>query len=166
MASRAAYDDDFYVWSQEQAALLRALPRGSRDLSNALDIENIAEEIESVGRSELNRVTSLIERVLVHLLKIVSLTDDADPIRHWRSEVRHWLRDLERHYLPSMRQSIDFGKLWSNSVKLTADDLADFDNTLLSVPAICPINLGDLLSETTGIDQLIARIRVSGAGID
>ena len=51
------YDTDFYAWANEQAALLRA-----GRLSEA-DIENIAEEIESMGRSEkrelINRLTVL-----------------------------------------------------------------------------------------------------------
>ena len=40
------YDRDFYAWANEQAALLRA-----GRLADA-DIENIAEEIETMGRSE------------------------------------------------------------------------------------------------------------------
>ena len=43
------YDDDFYAWTQEQAALLRRLPA----VSNRLDAELIAEEIEDLGRSEV-----------------------------------------------------------------------------------------------------------------
>ena len=42
------YDDDIVTWAEEQAAALRAL--GARtDLSNAIDWENVAEEVESVG---------------------------------------------------------------------------------------------------------------------
>jgi hypothetical protein len=40
------YDRDFYAWANEQATLLRA------GKLNEADIENIAEEIESMGRSE------------------------------------------------------------------------------------------------------------------
>lgn len=46
------YDEDILAWSEQQAALLRDLAR-HRDLPNALDLENVAEEIESVGRDEL-----------------------------------------------------------------------------------------------------------------
>jgi hypothetical protein len=59
----AAYDDDFYTWTVQQAALLRA-----GDLS-ALDRENLAEEIESLGRSEFNRLASFYRLVLLHMLK-------------------------------------------------------------------------------------------------
>lgn len=46
MSGAGAYDRDFYAWAMEQAALLRA-----GRISEA-DIENIAEEIESMGRGE------------------------------------------------------------------------------------------------------------------
>ena len=57
------YDTDFYAWANEQAALLRA-----GRLSEA-DIENIAEEIESMGRSERSELVNRLTVLLVHLLK-------------------------------------------------------------------------------------------------
>jgi hypothetical protein len=58
-----AYDDDFYAWTMEQARLLR-----SGELS-LLDVENIAEELESMGRSDKRELDSRLEVLLVHLLK-------------------------------------------------------------------------------------------------
>ena len=57
------YDHDFFAWANEQAALLRAgrLPDA--------DIANIAEEIESMGRSERNQLTNWLAVLLAHLLK-------------------------------------------------------------------------------------------------
>ena len=43
--TRATYDTDFYTWTQEQAAALRA-----KDWA-ALDLERLAEEVEHVGKS-------------------------------------------------------------------------------------------------------------------
>jgi hypothetical protein len=57
------YDTDFYAWANEQAALLRA-----GRLSEA-DVENIAEEIESMGRSERRQLISRLTVLLVHLMK-------------------------------------------------------------------------------------------------
>jgi Domain of unknown function DUF29 len=47
------YDEDILVWSERQASVLRSL-QSRRDLPNELDLEHVAEEIEDVGRSELN----------------------------------------------------------------------------------------------------------------
>jgi hypothetical protein len=41
------YEEDFYAWTQRQAELLCRLPA----ISNELDVEHIAEEIEDLGRS-------------------------------------------------------------------------------------------------------------------
>ena len=59
----ATYDSDFYLWSSGQAALIRA---GKFD---QLDIENVAEEIESLGRSDKRALGSQLRRLLMHLLK-------------------------------------------------------------------------------------------------
>ncbi len=61
--SNSLYDRDFYAWANEQAALLRA-----GRLTEA-DIENIAEEIESMGRSEKRELINRLAVLLSHLLK-------------------------------------------------------------------------------------------------
>jgi hypothetical protein len=61
--SNSLYDRDFYAWADQQAALLRA-----GRLSEA-DIENIAEEIESMGRSEKRELVNQLTVLLLHLLK-------------------------------------------------------------------------------------------------
>ena len=61
--SNSLYDRDFYAWANEQAALLRA-----GRLAEA-DLENIAEEIESMGRSEKRELVSRLRVLLMHLLK-------------------------------------------------------------------------------------------------
>jgi hypothetical protein len=61
VASR--YDSDFYGWTTEQATLLR-LGR----LAEA-DIENIAEEIEALGRSQKRELVNRLAVLLTHLLK-------------------------------------------------------------------------------------------------
>jgi hypothetical protein len=59
----ATYERDFYTWSQEQARLLRV------GLWSAVDRENVAEEIESLGREQFNKLESALRVLLLHLLK-------------------------------------------------------------------------------------------------
>jgi hypothetical protein len=58
-----SYDQDFYSWTQEQASLLR-----NGQLSS-LDIPNLVEEIEAMGRSEKRELESRLTVLLLHLLK-------------------------------------------------------------------------------------------------
>lgn len=57
------YDRDFFAWLNEQAGLLRA------GRLSELDIENIAEEIESMSRSEKRELVSRLKILIMHLLK-------------------------------------------------------------------------------------------------
>ena len=57
------YDTDFYQWTQTMALALR------QGHWQDLDIENLVEEIESLGRSEKRALKSRLEVLLMHLLK-------------------------------------------------------------------------------------------------
>ena len=63
MSASRLYDEDFYAWANEQAALLR-----SGRLAEA-DIAHIAEEIESMGKTEKRELVSRLKVLLIHLLK-------------------------------------------------------------------------------------------------
>jgi Domain of unknown function DUF29 len=57
------YEDDYYAWTMEQAQLLRA------GALSAIDAANIAEEIESMGRSDRRELQSRLVVLTMHLLK-------------------------------------------------------------------------------------------------
>lgn len=59
----SAYDLDTYAWANEQADALR------RRSANEIDWDNVAEEIESVGKSEKRELSSRLEVLVMHLLK-------------------------------------------------------------------------------------------------
>lgn len=59
----ALYDRDFYAWTQEQAALLKS---GQWD---QLDIPNLVEEIEALGRQERRELVNRLGILVGHLLK-------------------------------------------------------------------------------------------------
>jgi hypothetical protein len=59
----AEYWGDFYSWLMEQASHLRA------GRWEALDRENLAEEIESLGREQFNKLESALRVLMMHMLK-------------------------------------------------------------------------------------------------
>jgi hypothetical protein len=63
MTDRRLHDQDFYAWANEQAAPLCA------GRHSEADIEHIAEEIESMGKSEKRDLVSRSTILLLHLLK-------------------------------------------------------------------------------------------------
>jgi hypothetical protein len=87
--SDSNYDNDFYAWANEQAALLRAGRLGQAD------IEHIAQEIESMGRTEKRELVSRLRVLLLHLLKWKF--QPAGRGSSWEATVRVQRLDLAEH---------------------------------------------------------------------
>lgn len=88
-AKSPLYDRDFYAWSREQAELLRA-----GKLAQA-DIEHIAEEIDSMGRTEKRELISRLSVLLLHLLKWRYQPEKRGP--SWEASIRVQRYDIEDH---------------------------------------------------------------------
>ena len=99
------YDDDILLWSEQQAELLR------RRSANALDWDNLAEEIEAVGRNDLHAVESHLVMAMLLDLKAEAWPESRD-VPHWRAEARLHCDEARRRYTPSMAQRIDMAKLF------------------------------------------------------
>lgn len=84
----STYDSDFYTWTQQQAALLRA------GRAAELDWSNVAEEIEGMGNSQRDQLTSRLGVLLAHLLK----WDHQPGLRgnSWRLTIREQRRRIAR----------------------------------------------------------------------
>lgn len=81
---RADYEQDYYLWSREQANALRAAARAGANLP--IDWENVAEEIESLGRSDRREIASRLGTIIEHLLKLQSSTA-IEPRAGWEATV-------------------------------------------------------------------------------
>ncbi|RUV31210.1 MULTISPECIES: DUF29 domain-containing protein [unclassified Mesorhizobium] len=92
------YETDFAQWSAEQAALLR-----DGRLSE-LDRENVAEEIESLGRSDRREIRSRMEVLIAHLLKWEFQPGHrCHSWQAWISEQRVWIGNILKDS-PSLRR--------------------------------------------------------------
>lgn len=61
---KVAYEKDFSKWANNQANLLK------RGEFQKLDIDNLIEEIEDLSKREKQRLTSYLEVLLMHMLKV------------------------------------------------------------------------------------------------
>jgi len=116
--SNSLYDRDFYAWANEQVALLRA-----GKLTEA-DIENIAEEIESMGRSEKRELNSRMKVLLTHLLKWryqASLRFNS-----WRNTIEGQREDVVDHLAdnPSLKDKLpeEFASAYRKAIRAAAEE--------------------------------------------
>jgi Domain of unknown function DUF29 len=90
---KSLYERDFVLWTKQQAEALRAAARSGSN--QALDWENLAEEIESLGRSDRRELHSQIYRIIRHLAKL-QFSPATDPRRGWREAIRDGRRGWRR----------------------------------------------------------------------
>ncbi len=135
------YETDFYAWTVEQGRLLR-----SGELS-AIDAANIAEEIESMGRSDRRAIESRLTVLLTHLLKwqmqpAIRSTSWSGTIREQRRQIEKLLRES-----PSLRPFVAealseaYGEAREDAVEETGLPETEF-------PTACPFTPDEVLSRT------------------
>jgi len=133
------YDRDFYAWANEQAALLRA-----GKLMEA-DIQNIAEEIESMGRSEKRELVSRLTVLLLHLLK----WQFQPGLRgtSWRLSIENTRYQLEEHIEdnPSLRSQLD--QVMRNAYRRAQNDaVSETGLARNTFPDDCPYTFDQAIS--------------------
>jgi hypothetical protein len=151
------YEEDVFAWSQHQARVLRDLAARGVDRPNELDLKHVAEEIEDLGISALNSVLIHLEALLIHLAKAAS-SPEAPPRRKWLVEANEHQRRALHRYTNAMRQRIDLDLLWRGALRRAATDLRLYGESLAPLPAACPFDLSDLLSEEPNAEALLARL--------
>ena len=92
---QSLYDRDFYLWVEQQAALLR---EGRLD---ELDVTNLLEEIESMGRKDKKAIQNNLVMVLTHLLKYQFQPDQRSS--GWRGSIVEHRRRLRYDFKESPR---------------------------------------------------------------
>ncbi|OIP78442.1 MAG: hypothetical protein AUK48_01635 [Oscillatoriales cyanobacterium CG2_30_44_21] len=133
-----AHDRDFYAWTQNQAQLLRT---GQFDI---LDIQQIAEEIEDMGRTEKRALESRLEVLIMHLLKWQYQPSLRS--RSWQLTVReqrlrvYTLLEDNPSLQPHLSQRMD--KIYRLAVIA-----AERETGLTLFPETCPYRIEEILSE-------------------
>jgi hypothetical protein len=159
MDNPTSYDADILAWSERQASVLRDLARTRRDLPNDLDLENVAEEIECVGRSELAAVQSFVRQILVHVIKAASV-EDPGLVKHWRGEAVAFHASIFDHLSPSMIDRVATQHAWEWAVRTADAQLGDYQQDVIhGVPTECPFSLEELVARDFDFLNAVERLR-------
>jgi hypothetical protein len=89
---KGLYEEDFVLWAEEQAIELRRAADSGFNLR--LDWANLAEEIESLGRSQRRELKSRVANLTEHLLKL-DLSSAVEPRAGWIETVERERREIE-----------------------------------------------------------------------
>jgi hypothetical protein len=144
----ANYDVDFVSWAREQAELARTA--GGRNL----DLPNVAEELESLGKRDARSRNSQLRRLLLHLLKWQFQPERRSSGNSWRESIddsRNELKDIMRYSpvldLRSSRRD-DPQKVLSDEYSRARTSAArQTDLPLSTFPEVCPYSLEQIMDD-------------------
>jgi hypothetical protein len=102
---KTLYEEDTVAWAENQAAALRAAAQGGSN--QALDWENLAEEIDDLAKSQRRALQSQLSRVVQHLVKLTHSPAN-DPRKSWRRSILQARIEVERILIesPSLRREV------------------------------------------------------------
>ncbi|CAD5947059.1 DUF29 domain-containing protein [Planktothrix agardhii] len=138
MDLKTLYETDDAEWLQETVKLIK------NHQFEQLDIENLIEELEDLGREKKNAVVSLLEQIIRHLLLLQYWTGEADYNRvHWEEKIYSFRVQLRRKITTNLRNYLDseFESIYQDAlgfVKIKTQNSVNF-------PPECPYTLEQLL---------------------
>ena len=144
---RSLYQTDYYAWTRQQAAELRRL--AAARANTTLDLANLAEEVESLGTSQLSGVKSQVRRVIEHLLKL-EYSPGAKPRGGWRRTILEARDEISDDLTAALRRDAEaaLGLLYEQSrrrARAALNEHGDRD-AAKSLPATCPYSFDQIVS--------------------
>ena len=138
------YEQDFYVWTEVQAGLLR-----QRRFAT-LDLDNLIEEVEGLGDAKKSAVLSAASVIIEHLLK-QQHSPTQDPRRGWAESILEHRIRLEIELTPRLRQLLaeELPRIYALTRRATERKLRlhGEDAAASALPAECPSQVDQITGD-------------------
>jgi DNA polymerase III gamma/tau subunit len=135
------YDIDDDEWLEQTINLLK------NHQFQQLDLDNLIEELEDLGREKKNAVASLLDQIIRHLLLLQYWTTEAEyNAVHWQEEIYNFRTQLRRTITTNLRKYLEdeLTSIYQDAlgfVKIKTTNLVTF-------PTECPYSLEQLLDRS------------------
>ncbi|MDJ0844418.1 DUF29 domain-containing protein [Crocosphaera sp.] len=139
-ALQQLYEIDDYQWLEETVKLLK------NKQVNDLDLDNLIEELEDLGREKKNAVASLLDQIIRHLLLLQYWREEQEyNANHWQGEIYTFRVQLKRKLTTNLRNylEVELNNIYQDAlgfVKIKTQNKVKF-------PSECPYSLEQLLDK-------------------
>ncbi|MFW9257289.1 DUF29 domain-containing protein [Nostoc sp. CALU 546] len=139
LSLKEIYEIDDHLWLEETIKLLKA------NHLEELDLENLIEELENLGRRDKAKVASLLEQIIRHLLLLQYWTEETQyNYGHWKAEIRSFRNQLKRNLTTNLYQYLE------NELASIYDDALGYviektEGKLDNLPQYCIYTLEQIL---------------------
>ncbi|NCR07222.1 DUF29 domain-containing protein [Microcystis aeruginosa] len=135
---KTLYEIDDSLWLEETIELLKAKN------FEALDLENLIEELEDLGNEKKFRVASFLQQIIRHALLLQFWTREREYNQaNWQAEIISFQYQLQRYLTTNLRKYLEqeFEQIYFESLQYVRQKT---DNKV-NFPDICPYSLEELL---------------------
>lgn len=136
------YEIDEYLWLEETIKLLR------KKRLKELDLENLIEELSSLGRRDFNKVRSLLRQIIIHLLLLKYWQEEHERnYRHWQGEITAFRADLSDRLTTTLKNKLneDLASIYQTALKIVLQKTGLSQET---IPENCPYSFEQLLDDS------------------
>ncbi|MFM5981738.1 MAG: DUF29 domain-containing protein [Sphaerospermopsis kisseleviana] len=137
---QSLYEIDENLWLEETIALLK------EKRFQYLDLNNLIEELEALGRRDKNAVASLLEQIIRHLLLLHYWTEEYEMNgNHWQTEIIGFRNQIERLLTNNLQNYLnsELEKIYRSALKYVKQKT----RFKIDFPESCPYTLEQLLDE-------------------
>jgi hypothetical protein len=135
---KTLYEIDDSLWLEETIELLKAKN------FEALDLENLIEELEDLGNEKKFRVASFLQQIIRHALLLQFWTREREYNQaNWQAEIISFQYQLQRYLTTNLRKYLEqeFEQIYFESLQYVRQKT---DNKV-NFPDICHYSLEELL---------------------
>jgi aspartyl/asparaginyl-tRNA synthetase len=135
---KTLYEIDDSLWLEETIELLKAKN------FEALDLENLIEELEDLGNEKKFRVASFLQQIIRHCLLLQFWTREREYNQaHWRSEIINFKDELNTYLTTNLRNYLEhnLATIYEKALRY----LRQKTDNKVNFPDTCPYSLEELL---------------------
>ncbi len=134
------YEQDYILWLEKNIKFIKD------GKFNYVDLENLIEELDSLGKSEKRTVLSLIRQILIHLLLYQYWTKEREwNSNHWEAEIINFRNQLNREL--QSKTIYNYAVLELNSLYQDAVDFTTKKSGLTIFPEQCPYSFDQIIDK-------------------
>lgn len=133
------YETDDSLWLEETIELLK------QKEFNQLDLENLIEELISLGKRDLAKAKSLLRQIIIHILLLQYWQLEYERnYRHWLGEIKTFRYDLNNYLTTNLINKLQD---YLENIYQSAVDFVKIKTDLTIFPEKCPHTLAQLLDD-------------------
>ncbi|WP_067583606.1 DUF29 domain-containing protein [Endozoicomonas ascidiicola] len=137
------YDSDFYSWTQQQAHLIR------EGRTAELDLQNILEELESMGRNDYRALQSRLTVLFMHLLKWQYQPERREQGSSWERTIKEQRKQILRLLADSPGLKGKLTAMLPTAWNRALEDAQDETGLPISTfPQTCPWSFQQVVDKT------------------